>query len=44
MKKIKTKSKNELMPGTLEMLMLKTLSIEGLTSAETHPGTRPNAR
>jgi PadR family transcriptional regulator PadR len=28
MKEAKTKSKNELLPGTLEMLILKTLSIE----------------
>src|ERR1043165_1107795 len=28
MKAAKTKSKNELLPGTLEMLILKTLSIE----------------
>src|SRR6476659_11269719 len=28
MKQAKTKSKNELLPGTLEMLILKTLSIE----------------
>ena len=28
MKETKTKSKNELLPGTLEMLILKTLSIE----------------
>ena len=28
MKEPKTKSKNELLPGTLEMLILKTLSIE----------------
>jgi PadR family transcriptional regulator len=28
MKESKTKSKNELLPGTLEMLILKTLSIE----------------
>jgi transcriptional regulator len=28
MKERKTKSKNELLPGTLEMLILKTLSIE----------------
>src|SRR5512140_1146235 len=28
MKEAKTKSKNELLPGTLEMLLLKTLSIE----------------
>ena len=28
MKEAKTKSKNELLPGTLEMLILKTLSIQ----------------
>src|SRR3954470_3203381 len=28
MKEARTKSKNELLPGTLEMLVLKTLSIE----------------
>jgi PadR family transcriptional regulator PadR len=28
MKEARTKSKNELLPGTLEMLILKTLSIE----------------
>ena len=28
MKEVKAKSKNELLPGTLEMLILKTLSIE----------------
>ena len=28
MKEAKTKNKNELLPGTLEMLILKTLSIE----------------
>ena len=28
MKEAKTKSRNELLPGTLEMLILKTLSIE----------------
>jgi len=30
MKEAKTKSKNELLPGTLEMLILKTLSIESM--------------
>ena len=30
MKESKTKSKNELLPGTLEMLILKTLSIESM--------------
>src|SRR5437763_4689502 len=30
MTKAKTKSKNELLPGTLEMLILKTLSIESM--------------
>ena len=30
MKDAKTKSKNELFPGTLEMLILKTLSIESM--------------
>ena len=30
MKDAKTKSKNELLPGTLEMLILKTLSIESM--------------
>ncbi|HVW03793.1 MAG TPA: PadR family transcriptional regulator [Vicinamibacterales bacterium] len=30
MKKAKTKTKNELLPGTLEMLILKTLSIESM--------------
>ena len=30
MKEAKTKSKNELLPGTLEMLVLKTLSIESM--------------
>jgi PadR family transcriptional regulator PadR len=28
MKEVRTKNKNELLPGTLEMLILKTLSIE----------------
>ena len=30
MKEAKAKSKNELLPGTLEMLILKTLSIESM--------------
>src|SRR4029078_8724762 len=30
MKEPKTKSRNELLPGTLEMLILKTLSIESM--------------
>jgi PadR family transcriptional regulator PadR len=30
MKETRTKSKNELLPGTLEMLILKTLSIESM--------------
>ena len=30
MKETKAKSKNELLPGTLEMLVLKTLSIESM--------------
>ena len=30
MKEAKTKGKNELLPGTLEMLILKTLSIESM--------------
>ena len=30
MKDVKAKSKNELLPGTLEMLILKTLSIESM--------------
>ena len=30
MTEVKTKSKNELLPGTLEMLILKTLSIESM--------------
>ena len=30
MKAARTKSKNELLPGTLEMLILKTLSIESM--------------
>src|SRR4029077_16974771 len=30
MKEARTKSKNELLPGTLEMLILKTLSIESM--------------
>ena len=30
MKEAKTKGKNELLPGTLEMLILKTLSIEAM--------------
>ena len=30
MKDAKTKTKNELLPGTLEMLILKTLSIESM--------------
>ena len=30
MKEAKTKTKNELLPGTLEMLILKTLSIESM--------------
>jgi transcriptional regulator len=30
MKDAKTKSRNELLPGTLEMLILKTLSIESM--------------
>jgi len=30
MKKATTRSKNELLPGTLEMLILKTLSIESM--------------
>src|SRR5947207_8888903 len=30
MKEAKTKSRNELLPGTLEMLILKTLSIESM--------------
>ena len=30
MKEAKTKAKNELLPGTLEMLILKTLSIESI--------------
>ena len=30
MKEAKTKSKNDLLPGTLEMLILKTLSIESM--------------
>jgi len=30
MKEAKTRSKNELLPGTLEMLILKTLSIESM--------------
>ena len=30
MKQTKTKSKNELLPGTLEMLILKTLSIDSM--------------
>ena len=30
MKEPKTKNKNELLPGTLEMLILKTLSIESM--------------
>src|SRR3989442_15570285 len=30
MKQAKTKSKNELLPGTLEMLILKTLSTESM--------------
>ena len=30
MKEAQTKSKNELLPGTLEMLILKTLSIESM--------------
>ena len=30
MKEAKTKSKNELLPGMLEMLILKTLSIESM--------------
>ena len=30
MKDVRTKTKNELVPGTLEMLILKTLSIESM--------------
>jgi len=30
MKEVKTKGRNELLPGTLEMLILKTLSIESM--------------
>ena len=30
MKEAKTKSRNELLPGTLEMLILKTLSLESM--------------